>query len=150
MAAASALERFRLTIASAMTVRTPTHWRDTDVESRRPVWIALSELFLDTTLDSADIDRIAKTLAGSRYSLGELDRILLWEVYPACHRNLWSIAGEWAGFDPGWLESRILRGPSLLALAWAGTLGRIGVRSSLHWGEIRRGVEAHRTTRRDA
>ena len=118
---------------------------DAEVESRRPVWIALSELFLDTTLDSADIDRIAKTLAGSPYSLDELDRILLWEVYPACRSNLLSIAGEWAGFDPEWLASRILRGHSPLARAWAGTVGRVGMFASVHWRKIRRRVEADRS-----
>jgi hypothetical protein len=44
-----------------------------DFECRRPVWSALSELFLDTNLNSADLDRIAQ----SRYSLEDLDSILL-------------------------------------------------------------------------
>ena len=55
-----------------------------ELDHRRPVWSPLSELFLDTTLDSGDLDRLAEALARSPYSLTELDEILLWEVYPAC------------------------------------------------------------------
>jgi hypothetical protein len=119
-----------------------------DLDSRRPVWSALSELFLDTSLDSGDLNRIAGTLASSPYSLEELDQILLWEVYPACRGNLLSMAGEWAGFDPGWLESRILRGPSPGGRFWAGTVGRIGMFSSLSWRRIKQRVEAERTSPR--
>ena len=126
-----------LTMAPRTLVRSP----DVDVESRRPVWAALSELFLDTNLDSADVNRIAKALASSPYSLDELDQILLWEVYPACRSNMLSIAGEWAGFDPEWLESRILRGPSSLVRMWTGTVGRLGMFSSVSWRRIKQGVK---------
>ena len=30
------------------------------------------------------------------------------EVYPVCKYNLWSVAGEWAGFDRDWLKAKIL------------------------------------------
>jgi len=79
-----------------------------DLERRRPVWDALSTLFLDTDT-SLTRSRRAQVLAASEYSLDELEDILLDEVYPACGANLLSIAGEWAGFDPQWLEERILR-----------------------------------------
>jgi hypothetical protein len=78
-----------------------------DLECRRPVWDALSTLFLDTDT-SLTRPRRAQVLAASEYSLDELEDILLGEVYPACGTNLLSIAGEWAGFDPQWLEERIL------------------------------------------
>lgn len=117
-----------------------------ELEHRRPVWSALSELFLDASFDAADITRIARTLARSPYTLEELDDILFWEVRPACGSNLRSIAGEWAGFDPDWLESRILRGPSRAGRIWERTVGRIArvflpIRS---WKEIRQRVEADR------
>ena len=126
----------------------PKRLSNADVVHRRPVWSALSELFLDTSHSSGDLDRIAKTLAMSPYSLEELDTILLWEVYPPCRSNLFSIAGEWAGFDVDWLESRILRGPSPLGKAWAGTVGRLGRFSSIKWRRIKRRVEAERTKAR--
>ena len=79
-----------------------------DLEHRRPVWDALSTLFLDTDT-SLSRAWCAQVLARSAYSLDQLESILLDEVYPACRANLMSIAGEWAGFDIAWLEARILR-----------------------------------------
>lgn len=79
----------------------------TIADERFPVWDALSEFFLDTELQEADYDRIAKTLAHSNYSISALKEILDYEVYPACKWNLCSIAGEWAGFHPDWIMERI-------------------------------------------
>ena len=78
-----------------------------DLEYRRPVWEALSDLFIDTDNSFTHVGRIA-VLVASPYSLDELEQILIDEVYPVCRSNLSSIAGEWTGFDPQWLESRIL------------------------------------------
>lgn len=115
-----------------------------ELENRRPVWVVLSELFLDTTLDGHDIERIAETLARSPYTLDELDRILLWEVYPACRANLVSIAGEWSGFDPDWLESKICRPLSGTSRAWVGTVGRLGRWSSTTWRRIKKAIASAR------
>jgi hypothetical protein len=81
----------------------------TDLERRRPVWNVLSELYLDTELDDRDHERIAAVLVASRYSAGQLEEILYRELHPVLHWNLLSVAGEWAGFDPDWLEEQILR-----------------------------------------
>ena len=80
-----------------------------DLARRRPVWLALSDLFLDTDVNLFRAGNV-RTLAASAYSLDELDAILREEVYPACSANLTLVAGEWAGFDADWLEQRILRG----------------------------------------
>lgn len=79
-----------------------------DLDRRRPVWDALSELFLDTELREPDIRRIAKVAADSGYSHDELEGILYDELFPILIWNLRSPAGEWVGFDPAWLEQRIL------------------------------------------
>ena len=81
-----------------------------DLPRRRPVWEALSTLFLDTDT-SLDRQERARALGRSEYSLDELEEILLGEVYPACAANLRSVAGEWAAFDSEWLEQRILSRP---------------------------------------
>lgn len=134
-------------IGSGMSSRIREPLSSSDLATRRPVWVALSELFLDTSLGSGDLDRIADALARSPYSIEELDTILLREVYPACRGNLCSLAGEWAGFDPVWLESRILKGPSTIARAWAATLGRLSRMSSVSWRSIKRRVRSARTAR---
>ena len=76
-----------------------------DLRQRRPVWEALSDLFLDTDVTRTRRWRV-RTLAASPYSVAELEQILIDEVYPICHVNLWSVAGVWAGFDQYWWNVR--------------------------------------------
>ena len=121
---------------------------ESELRDRRPVWSALSELFLDTRLLSADLDRIAKSLAASPYSIEKLEEILLWEVYPACRSNMLTLAGEWAGFDQDWLEQRIRRPLSWPARCWAGTVGRFGRFASVQWRRIKLRIAAERATNR--
>lgn len=79
-----------------------------DLVNRRPVWEALSALFLDTELDTDVRRRLVRVLASSVYTLDELESILYDEVYPVLIGNLWCMAGEWNGFDLDWLETRLL------------------------------------------
>src|SRR6202042_1223499 len=78
-----------------------------DIE-RVQVWNAISEFYLDTSQDAKDIERIAQILARSPFSIDELRHIEFCEVEPTCYQNLWSMAGEWAGFSPDWLIPRCL------------------------------------------
>ncbi|MFD0724879.1 DUF7079 family protein [Lysobacter brunescens] len=77
-----------------------------DLDARIPVWVALSELYLDTDVRFFH-DSVARVLAASPYPLDELQRILLDEVHPALHANLLQVAGEWAGFDDAWLVEHV-------------------------------------------
>jgi hypothetical protein len=79
-----------------------------DLAARRPVWQALSDLYLDTVASPAEIGGNARILAESPYTEVELRRILQEEINPACLRNLFSVAGVWTGFDSDRLQSRIL------------------------------------------
>ena len=88
-----------------------------DLVRRRPVWLALSDLFLDTDV-SLFRQGNARLLAACPYSLEELDAILTGEVYLACSLSLRGIAGEWAGFDSDWLEGRIRLGGAPPRLGW--------------------------------
>jgi hypothetical protein len=72
------------------------------------VWLALSELYLDTELSSDQLEHLAKTLAASPYSRAELEAILLTELHPVLAANLLAVAGVWSGFDAAWLQGRIL------------------------------------------
>ncbi|MFC4452242.1 DUF7079 family protein [Deinococcus sonorensis] len=87
-----------------------------ELQRRRPVWDALSELFLDNELDEAALQFVVRTLRAAGYDAGDWLAILRHEVAPVVGGNLLTVAGEWAGFDPAWLEQRILArasGPSL-------------------------------------
>lgn len=79
---------------------------EAELGRRKPVWSALSDLFLDTDVSlSREYD--ARILAESPYSIEQIERILLDEVSPACIGNLRSVAGEWAGFPDNWLVEQI-------------------------------------------
>jgi hypothetical protein len=72
--------------------------------SRVQVWDAFSELFLDTSWDEAELDRLAHIIAASPFSFEELGHILTAEVVPVCGSNLFQWpGGEWSGFAPHWL-----------------------------------------------
>jgi len=78
------------------------------IKLRKPVWVAFSDLFLDTdvTLIYGDI---AQVCADSEYSAAELKEILFEEVAPVVSGNLMSIAGEWAAFNEDWLVKQITK-----------------------------------------
>ncbi len=79
-----------------------------DLPNRRPVWEALSDMFLDTDVSLSTAWRVS-VLVASPYPVNDLEKILVDEVYPICKYNLRCVAGEWAGFDQKWLEEEILR-----------------------------------------
>jgi hypothetical protein len=110
---------------------------------RKPVWEALSTLFLDTDISSLREYR-AERLASSPYGVAEIETILADEVYPICAVNLLSIAGEWAGFDEEWLANQIMRRlnrPTWFRF-WFGFRRRI-LRSH-EWLETRKAIERFR------
>lgn len=79
---------------------------EAELAARRPVWIALSELFLDTDVRIWYVN-ILRALAASPYTEEQLRFILDNEVAPVLEGNLLSVAGEWAGFDESWLVGAI-------------------------------------------
>ena len=111
------------------------------------MWGALSDLFLDTDTSLARSWRVG-ILAASPYSIEELQEILVDEVYPVCRSNLCSVAGEWVGFDPEWLESSILRRLRSPFHRWLRfSLGRLTVHLSLEWCHTKQGVIQQRSQR---
>ncbi len=78
-----------------------------DPVARRPVWEALSELYLDVPWRPL-VRSTARTLACSHYSLDELRAILFDEIHPVLVLNLCATAGVWDRFDQSWLEQRII------------------------------------------
>jgi hypothetical protein len=89
-----------------------------ELERRRPMWVALSELFPDTELGPEDYQRIAQVLSVSGYSETELEQILCRELGPVLFFNLLIVAEEWAGFDSDRLEKGILRRERHSWLRW--------------------------------
>lgn len=80
-----------------------------ELKTRLPVWQAFAELFLDTEPDETCYRYIIRTCASSPYSVGELERILFNEVWPALYPNLLSAAGNWTGWSDEFLTERITK-----------------------------------------
>lgn len=78
-----------------------------EVARRRPVWLAISDLWLDTELQDSDFAHMARVLHESGYDLPRLQGIMEDEVAPVVFRNLLCVAGVWDGFDEDWLFERI-------------------------------------------
>jgi hypothetical protein len=76
-----------------------------ELERRKPVWTALSTLWLDTEIDAGDEERIAAVLAASGYPMALLEQIYLYEVASVVAGNLLTPAGAWQGFDETWLHA---------------------------------------------
>jgi hypothetical protein len=83
--------------------------RSHQLHQRRPVWIALSQLYLDTELDEAQLLDILKVISESPYTIEEAKKIDFFEIYPVLKFNILSPAGEWRGFDEEWLTEKIER-----------------------------------------
>lgn len=79
-----------------------------NIDQRKPVWNALSDLYLDTELDDLDFKRIAIVFVNSPYSLDEILTINKHEVYPLLVINLFNLAGVWEGFNEDSLVDSIL------------------------------------------
>ena len=79
-----------------------------DLERRRPLWEALSQLFLDTENQEADYRWIARCIRESGYTLSEVECVLWEEVFPVVEWNLRHPCGVWQGFRLEWLEQAIL------------------------------------------
>lgn len=79
--------------------------REEWIERRLPVWVALSELFIDTELRPMDFDAIARTIRQAGAGRAEALAILKEEVAPVFYPNTLSVAGNWTG----WPEADVRR-----------------------------------------
>ena len=82
-----------------------------DIERRKPVWWALSDLWLDTPVEDATYNHIVRVMIESGYTLNELAHIYAYEVAPAVYTNMYNIfpGGVWGAFNPHWLQAEILK-----------------------------------------
>jgi len=69
------------------------------IKERKPVWIALSDFYLDTEPQDYNFQYIAKIIQESLYTFEEIKIINMYEVFPVLQPNLLQPAGEWAGFN---------------------------------------------------
>jgi hypothetical protein len=78
-----------------------------DIERRLPLWVALSDLFLDTEMGRLWYPSIVKAIRNGGFTVAEAKQILIEEVGPVFAPNLLSVAGEWAGFPDDFVRDRV-------------------------------------------
>lgn len=76
--------------------------------TREDVWVALADQFLDTET-RAWIPHAARVCVEAGLTPERAFEVWAYEVTPALWPNLWSVAGEWAGWERSWLCARIRR-----------------------------------------
>ncbi|MFZ1389035.1 MAG: hypothetical protein WBP46_04450 [Thiolinea sp.] len=76
------------------------------ITARKPVWIALSQLFIISEYQDSP-ETIARTLAASSYTIDEIDAILRYELTPALRANLSIFAWPGDAFDEAWLVKKL-------------------------------------------
>lgn len=80
-----------------------------DLVRRKPVWMALSEFYLDSELTDEGLQRIKDVFIASGYDMDEIRYIDRNEVRPSVGLNFFGVAGVWSGFDEQWLCTEILQ-----------------------------------------
>lgn len=78
-----------------------------NLSERKPIWIELSNLYLDTELQDYTLRHIAVKFKESNYTLEEIKQIDKEEVFPILYSNLLGIGGVWGGFQEERLISEI-------------------------------------------
>lgn len=111
---------------------------------RRPVWAALAGMFVDADVSLTRDERVAQ-LAASRYTLAELELILIEEVYPVCWHTLQADAGQGEPFVADWLAAQILgRCPSPEVFERLIVFARMTVPRSREWQATAAALAARR------
>ncbi|QLG46141.1 DUF7079 family protein [Costertonia aggregata] len=79
-----------------------------EIEQRKPIWIAISDFYLDTELDDVSFKYIAKKIHESTFTFEEVKQIDRTDVFPVLYGNLLTVAGIWSGFNEEWLVPTII------------------------------------------
>ena len=111
-----------------------------ELARRTPVWVALSEFYLDTELQPTDYAHLRSIFSRSGYTPQQIRTINAEEVATVLLPNLLTVAGEWAGFNEQWLVAAVLA-----AQARNQREGGWRVRAWLHryGGKVRFFTDAH-------
>lgn len=117
------------------------NFTDAEIERRLPVWVAMSDLFLDTYPFDWTLRHIAAEVMAADFSEPEAREIFRNEVGPAFASNLLQVAGEWAMFGDELVRAEILKGRK------AGLLERDVIETVLKrdWPVVRTMLAALRT-----
>lgn len=80
-----------------------------ETERRLPLWIAFSDLFLDSEPTRSTYQNIACTIIDRGIQPDDAEAILREDVAPAFWTNMLAPAGEWQGWEDGMVRERVIR-----------------------------------------
>ncbi len=72
-------------------------------QTRKQLWIAMSDLWLDQDLEAYQLQSIADVVRESGLDEPELDKIFALELAPFLGANHLTATGVWDGFDRQWV-----------------------------------------------
>ncbi|MBA4008373.1 MAG: hypothetical protein C0486_06315 [Erythrobacter sp.] len=98
------------------------HLSEDEISRRLPVWCALSDAFLDTELDERDYRHMAEVIRAQGFTAAEAEAMFRTEVAPAFAENLWSVAGQWAGWSEQTVQERVLENRNRAFAGWTNRL----------------------------
>ncbi len=78
-------------------------------EVEKEACIILSDLFLDTEQTKSRLKITARALKRLQMPLGDLEKIIRYDLFPILFWNLLSGMGEWGMFDGEWLIQEVER-----------------------------------------
>lgn len=84
-----------------------TVWTEEEIARRLPVWEAFTEFFRDSQLQDFEYRYMVERLQQSGFTVAELETILRQEVMPVFIVNCWAGAGNWTGWDTGYIRDSI-------------------------------------------
>ena len=111
-------------------------------DAEKNACLILADLFLDIEVTSNKLDYMARSLDKLNLPLSTLNKILRYDLFPILIYNLWSVAGEWMGFDEPSLIQQIeyqrMNPPGILkgcarSAAWLALGGMV----TLPWDQVK-------------
>lgn len=72
-------------------------------DQRKQLWIAMSDLWLDTELTEDAVLSIASAVRDSGLDREDLEAVFRHELAPFLGKNQQTTVGNWEGFDPDWV-----------------------------------------------
>ncbi len=82
---------------------------EADLKLRRPVWQAMSEIWLHEDITDYDLNYIAIRLSDTEFSSEELRTIFYTEVVPVVKKGQYIMNSKWFVIEANWLEDSILK-----------------------------------------
>ena len=106
---------------------------------RKQLWIAMSDLWLDSELSEEWLRQIAEVVAGSGLDEDELDQVFKYELAPFLGGNHLITAGEWQGFDPQWVceQAKVRQGKFRLMERLASFIGLTTYAARPEWRRVK-------------